>query len=430
MGKPFGKMMGLVNDQQKPLIKFLDERSSDYSDLYTAVLRENVARTEDIAAAMVDENRKVALIEFGLLPQIFFAFDCAPYMLEGAAGPFARMDKHTLYRFIDIAEEAGVPSDACSTDRGLIGMAIDGELPEENAFFVTCGTPCDGTRIAYPIMQQLLDCPALYIDPPYRGGREAVLYFAKQLKDQLIPFLEEQTGKKFDIDRLRTLIEESNRAWEYMIDIFDTLRLKPAPLPAGLRTAPYQLLIAGAGLPETTEAIKRILDEVTLRVKAGRIERFEEKHRVFWAHIQPTFDSTYQGWMEKEFGATVLPGSLPSSPISPTVHPFIDTTNLDTMLEGIAWQGLDLTMAVLRYDTLKFIDWTVHAYDYFHCDCMILSLHIGCKSMVGMTGLWRRILRKREIPALFIELDYNDERVTSTESIHEQIEEFFTTVME
>jgi hypothetical protein len=96
----------------------------------------------------------------------------------------------------------------------------------------------------------------------------------------------------------------------------------------------------------------------------------------------------------------------------------------------MAWQGLDLTMAVLRYDSMKFIDWTVHAYDYFNCDCMFLSLHIGCKSMLGMSGLLRKYLRKRDIPALFIELDYNDERVTSSEVIQEQIGEFFTTVME
>lgn len=430
MGKPFEKTMDLVNTKQKPLIKFFEESSADYSNLYAALFSENVARYEDIASAMVDKNRKVALIEFGLLPQIFYAFDCAPYMLEGAAAPFARLDKEQLFRFIDIAEEAGIPSDACSTDRGIIGMAIDGEIPEENAFFVTCGTPCDGTRLAYPIMQKILNCPTLYIDTPYLGDKESVLFFARQLKNQLIPFLEEQTGKKLDIDRLREIIEESNNAWEYMIDIFDTLKLKPAPLPATLRAAPYRLLIGGAGLPGATQAIKLILDEVTLRLKEGRTHKFEEKYRVFWAHIQPVFESTYIRWMEKQFGATVLSGSLSASPISPTIHPVIDTTSLDTMLEGMAWQGLDLTMAVLRYDSMKFIDWTVHAYDYFNCDCMFLSLHIGCKSMIGMSGLLRKYLRKRDIPALFIELDYNDERVTSGEVIQEQIGEFFTTVME
>jgi len=60
---------------------------------------------------------------------------------------------------------------------------------------------------------------------------------------------------------------------------------------------------------------------------------------------------------------------------------------------------------------------------------MIATQHIGCQSVCGARGLLRAQCREREIPLLFLELDYNDDRVLSTGKMREQIEEFFTTTM-
>jgi hypothetical protein len=41
----------------------------------------------------------------------------------------------------------------------------------------------------------------------------------------------------------------------------------------------------------------------------------------------------------------------------------------------------------------------------------------------------RKVCRERDIPVLFIEHDYNDDRILSKELLRSQIEDFFTTVM-
>jgi hypothetical protein len=107
----------------------------------------------------------------------------------------------------------------------------------------------------------------------------------------------------------------------------------------------------------------------------------------------------------------------------------IDTTSLDTMLEGVAWQGLDMTMSFMRYDSPMFIDFTLKSYDQFRCDCIIATQHVGCQSICGVRGLLREACQERGIPLLFIEFDYNDDRVLSPGLMREQIEEFFATVM-
>jgi benzoyl-CoA reductase subunit B len=426
MGQPFERTMELVNGLIKPGAQLLQASQDEVARLQGATLGNIVERFEDIAEATENENRKVALYEFGLTPQLFYAFDCAPLCLESYPNLFTGVKKEVLHDFIAAAEEAGAPSDVCSTDRFILGAALRGEFPE-NAFFVTGSSPCDGTRLVYPIMEKLLEIPTLYIEAPYTYEREAASWYAKQIKMQLIPFLEEATGVKFDIDRFREVIEESNRAYELILEICDTHTLKPCPTPQVLRGAPYAGFISSAGHPRHTQTME-LLHESSIRwAKEGNPQaNYHEKYRVLWVHVPPTFDGSIFSWMEKELGASILGSSLTTTPI---LKP-IDTTDLETMLEGYAWQGLDMTMSIMRFETPVLWEFTIKTYDRLQCDCMIITQHVGCNSICGAAGLLRGYLREREIPALFLEFDYNDDRVLSSESLRVQIEEFFTTVME
>jgi benzoyl-CoA reductase/2-hydroxyglutaryl-CoA dehydratase subunit BcrC/BadD/HgdB len=430
MGEPFERTVAITNGMLEPMARLVRADSTppygDYGHLVAAAIEHDVARYRDIAAAMADENRKVAMFEFGLVPQLFYAFDCAALCLEFFPSFYSGTDMSMMYEFLEAAEEAGVPSDTCSTDRFIVGATLKGELPT-NSFFVTSSSPCDGTRIAYPILQKILDCPMLFLDAPFRNDREAVRYYAGQLKDQLIPFVEKHTGRKFDIDRFREVIVESNQAYELLVDTRETYRVKPAPHHGMLRATPYQLFMSGAGRPQTTETLGLFCEDATRRVREGRTEGpFPEKHRVMWVHVPPTYDYELFSWMEEKFGATLVVDSLSSTSV---LEP-IDPSSLETMLEGVAWQGLDMTMSFMRYESAEFIDFTLNAYDQYGCDCIITTQHVGCQSICGARGLIREACREREIPLLFIEFDYNDDRVLAREQMRAQIEDFFTTVME
>jgi benzoyl-CoA reductase/2-hydroxyglutaryl-CoA dehydratase subunit BcrC/BadD/HgdB len=430
MGEPFERTIAIANGMLEPMARLVRADSTppygDYSEITAAAIEHDVARYRDIAAAMADENRKVAMFEFGLVPQLFYAFDCATLCLEFFPSFYTGTDISVVYEFLEAAEEAGVPSDTCSTDRFIVGATLSGELPT-NSFFVTSSSPCDGTRIAYPILQKILDCPMLFLDAPFRNDREAVRYYAGQLKDQLIPFVEKHTGRKFDIDRLREVIVESNKAYELLVDTRETYRVRPAPHHGMLRSAPYQLFMSGAGRPQTTEALRLFCEDATRRVQEGRTGGpFPEKHRVMWVHVPPTYDFELFPWMEEKFGATLVVDSLSSTGV---LEP-IDPSNLETMLEGLAWQGLDMTMSFMRYESAEFVDFTLNAYDQYGCDCIITTQHVGCQSICGARGLIRESCREKEIPLLFIEFDYNDDRVLAREQMRAQIEDFFTTVME
>ena len=85
MGTNFQRTMEITEGFLKPMIDaFRDEMPAPFEEfghLYAAAAAENVDRYEDIAGAMTDESRRVALFEFCLVPQPFLAFGCAPLCL-------------------------------------------------------------------------------------------------------------------------------------------------------------------------------------------------------------------------------------------------------------------------------------------------------------------------------------------------------------
>jgi len=423
MGKPFEKTTQMINEYAKPALEFL--RALDDEDMKLQAMRVEgmVERLEDLTAAASNPEKTVALFEFGLTPQLFYAFDCAPLCMETYPMRFTATQKHVVHEFLDAAESSGLPSDVCSTDRFLVGAALSGEFPK-NAFFVTCSGPCDGTRIAYPIMQKALDVPTLFLELPSTYERESARWYGRQIRTELIPFLEEVTGKKFDLDRFREIIEESNRAYELMLDVYDTYTTTPMPVPATLRGFPWEMFLAAAGHPGATKSIQLFHAEVMRRLKEGIPNPIEEKHRVIWGHVPPTFDPLFFDWLEKELKVSMVMHMLSGSAI---LRP-IDTTNVETMFEGYAWQGLDMTMSLMRFDSRKILEYTMKLYNQYRCDSVIMTQHVGCNSICGAGGIMRRYFQKEGIPALFLELDYNDDRVVSGDNLKNQIEEFFSTI--
>ena len=174
-----------------------------------------------------------------------------------------------------------------------------------------------------------------------------------------------------------------------------------------------------------TRVLSSFREDAVQRAKEGRNQGpFEEKHRVLWIHVPTVYDPSIFEWMEEKLGAMVVAHlSVP-----PILEP-IDTSSLDTILEGIAWQGLDMTMSIQRVETEKFVEWTLWAYDHYHADCLFVTQHVGCQSICGARGMIEKVGREREIPVLFLEMDYNDSRVLSPDQARIQIEEFFETVM-
>ena len=134
MGKPFEKTTRTINEFAKPALEFLRALDDEDLKLQAMSLEGMVERLEELTTAASNPEKMVALFEWGLTPQLFYAFDCLPLAMETFPMLFAATQKQVVHEFLEAAESSGLPSDVCSTDRFLVGAALSGEFPQECFF--------------------------------------------------------------------------------------------------------------------------------------------------------------------------------------------------------------------------------------------------------------------------------------------------------
>jgi benzoyl-CoA reductase subunit B len=416
-------MRDKVEQQFKPTRQLMQADLVPHGRLLAGTMDLIIAHYEEIFRIMEERDKKLCWYEFCLTPEIFYAMNIHPFLGEAHPSIMSTGTPEVCWQYVDIAEENGTPSDLCVLDKFLFGALLSKEMPRAD-FMVTASAPCDSSRIGYQMFEQVTDCPVYRLDAPADDSPEAHQYYAGEIR-KLIGFLEEQTGTRFDVDRLREVCEESNRATAALLDLLELRRARPCPHPASVMFASYLTIPTGLGTPGLSRYLQFLRDDAAEMVRSGRGAVANEKHRVLWYYVQVTFDLELAQWLQDNFQAAIIADMLSTlfrdEPI--------DTTTLDSMLLGLARRGLEATMGRLRVHATRLTERFLRDYADFGADCVVFPATVGCKHVFAWLGLLREVCRERGIPICAFDLDFMDSRMRPVESIRATLEEFFTTVM-
>jgi len=412
-----------VEEQFKPMAQMLRAEMLPHGRLLAGAMDLVVAHYEETFQAMDERNRKLCWYEFCLTPELFLAMDIHPFLGEVHPAMMSFGNPEICWKYVDVAEENGMPPEVCVLDKFMLGALIEDEMPRAD-FIVTASGPCDSSRIGYQAFEQLTDCPVYRLDAPVDDSPEAHAYYAGEIR-KLIAFLEEQTGRRLDVDRLRAVCEESNRATEAVLELFELRRARPCPHPGAVIQNSYMVMLNSLGRPEFTRYVDFLRRDAAEAVRAGRGAVGEEKYRVLWYYVPITYDLELHDWLEQRFAAVVITDLLSSF----FRQDPIDTASLDTMLLSLARRGLEATMGRLRVKASVLTERFLRDYEDFGADCVIFPGPVGCKHVWGWVGLLREVCRERGIPICVFDLDWMDSRIRPVESIRGAIEQFFQTVM-
>jgi benzoyl-CoA reductase subunit B len=179
------------------------------------------------------------------------------------------------------AEKIGHSEDVCTYVKSDIGMMRKGNigptgqrLPEPSLLLLSY-TGCFTFMKWFELLKQEYKCPVVMLHVPYQAdGRitpEMRQYVVKQLKDVVIPKMEEISGKKFDLDRLRTMLAASARAEDDLVAVWNAAKNKPSPIDAYFGGVYYigPMFTAFRGKPECETYYKTLRAEIDQRVKDG-----------------------------------------------------------------------------------------------------------------------------------------------------------------
>ncbi len=213
----------------------------------------------------------------------------------GAKGGGQRMCEH--------AESLGYSNDLCSYSRINFAYADlkrcqELEIPFPD-FLLCCNNICNCMIKWYENLALELDVPLLLIDVPHLDAEtcdaDRVKYIRAQF-DDCIARLEEITGKKMDYDRLREVMEISQRSSRAWLRAVGTMSAEPSPFSGFDIFNNMAVACVGRGTVEAAESFEQLADEYEALVREGKSSfKGEEKYRILfegiacWSNLKFTY---------------------------------------------------------------------------------------------------------------------------------------------
>lgn len=350
--------------------------------------------------------------------EIFYAFDCVPFLLDMIPTRIASQPE-LASKYIDLAEQH-VAGSMCGIDKVDLGAILSGDLPEKPDAFIYSTVPCDSSRVAYPAIDKFLGVPSFCIDVPFRKDDESYEYMAEQYKD-VIKFLEDLTGKKMDWDKMKEIMEISNKTNILMKKIADLRKIVPCPLPSRLLVLNEMI----PGMVGTPEMLKYL--EVQYKIGKAAADRGigavkEEKFRVSWLQNMMWSNVGLLDWMEHKFGAVLVMDGFgyQETPL------FEDFEDQDVILKTLAKKALQLPMIHGAAGPVEdYVNMVDNIMDEYNVNCSMFIGHVGCKHTWAAGKIVKDMIQEKyDLPTLTLDVDAIDTRYKTTQEMKDVIGEY------
>ncbi|MFA4835860.1 MAG: 2-hydroxyacyl-CoA dehydratase family protein [Dehalococcoidia bacterium] len=375
------------------------------------------------AQAASDRGDPVAWISFGVPPEIFHAMDIVP--LCDAMFCVICSLPGVVDKYIDLATEH-VPGYICSTNKIPMGLALSGDVPIPTVW-VAQNAPCDSILGVDSSAASYFGIPYYGIHVPYVNSPSGYKYTAEDLK-RLVVWLEEQTGRKMNFDKLHEVMVQSNKAHDLLMKLREMGTRVPSPYTRFESAPNYPLATQLIGTPEFVEYLGMSLQRAQDRVD-GKLPYIvdEEKLRIAWIYAMPGYNPELIGdYMRDEYGAVSLTYMLNNMVVEPTE----DISDYDKIMLALGKKVANMPMTrECRGPWENYGDSSVSIVKDYKADGAIFAGHIACKSNWAAAKLVKdRIWEELGVPTLNLELDFIDARVTPGEDVQNRLIDFLEVV--
>jgi len=341
--------------------------------------------------------------------------------------------------YIMDAEKNGHSEDVCTYVKADIGMMGRGNVapngqpfPDPDVLLLSY-TGCFTFMKWFELLREQYKCPTIMLHVPYEGDGHATSnmrdYIIKQLKEVVIPGLEQISGVKFDIDRLREYLRASAKAEDDLVWCFQAGKIKPSPIDAYFGGVYYigPIFTAFRGTDDAVEYYQMLRREIQGRIDAGKgfltpdgKSLDHQKYRLVvegppnWTH----FREFWQMFADEQ--AVVVASSYTKVG---GVYDYGFRHDPDHPLESLA----DYLLGV--YSNLNLptrIDMLVNYIEEYQADGLLTNSIKSCNSFsAGQLMMMREVEKRTGKPGAFIETDLVDPRYFSAANVKNRLESYF-----
>jgi hypothetical protein len=385
-----------------------------------------------------EEGKQIAMTTFCFAPPVLYAFDVVPLLLE----PMTVFGTFILQRgtgeYLDYCCEVGFTETSCSSQRGALGAYLAGLGVRPD--MIVCDSPgiCDTNANSYSFASAYLDIPFYQLSyPPTLTDERAGTYHREDFRG-LISFLEQQTGKTLDMDRLRDVIHEIEKQTELINEFTEFQRLVPSPIPSVFNLFLYSGNFLMGGTRDFTELLETMLKKIRQNAERGIAGTSSGKERLrgFFSYIDHyTTDLRFWNFLDRNeishlgcILSTFWEDGAAYSEQRRDATFRVEKDSLDGMIDTLAMQVSRMPMVKSvrgPYDAPNmWLDDTLVMTSVMKADFVTYFGSMGCRNTWGMVKPYARDLERRGIPTLIMYADAFDDRIQSWEAVTDKMSEF------
>src|SRR4030042_6057188 len=187
--------------------------------------------------------------------------------------------------FLEESEHAGYAPDTCGFHRSAMGAVMKGVVPEPD-FLIATTTPCSGSLTIIENFSKIFNKDLFVLQVPRSLSRQNVRFLADKIHD-MVRFVSRHTGNSLNENLLRETIEKTNRAREYLKEVFKLAQHVPSPTNGrDLKDVGFAMHLI-YGTDDAIEVANSYMEEFSSRIASASGDQIDEKIRLMWIADRP-----------------------------------------------------------------------------------------------------------------------------------------------
>ena len=347
--------------------------------------------------------------------------------------------RRVAHDYLGEAEDYGYSPDICGYVKADVALQLRGgdhpmgKVPKPSIAVLTnaCNTYIKWAEIwerMYGVHAFVLDVPgtrqAKALTWPGDAGFERDRRYVEAQIKELIGKCEEITGRKFDIDRFREVLEHTNKmnqAWEKILELNKS---HPSVFNALTDGTIYLGVSNGLrGSKEGSDYFTRLLEEMQYKAERGIGTLTNETYRLVFVGVPcypifRRFNELFTEWGGTFVNSTYLWFASGGANLG---FEYDLNRPLESLSEGVLISVRD-SMDSMFHQNLAL----ERMIDGFDVDGVVFHPIKSCRTVsTGLADGRRALMENRDVPSLFIESDMMDRRVVSEAQMKNRIDAFF-----
>lgn len=338
------------------------------------------------------------------------------------------VDQKITPPYLDAVENYGVPADVCPLPSAEAGVAVEDDYPKLGCCMITCNMPCDGSVMTGSFQERRFKLPSHVYNVPLRYTEEEVQEYAVEELKEMIKFVEDQTGEKFDWDAFLTALNNYNKQLDFEMQKWD-INKTDYPQMTGATFWLYRLYYyhLSGGFDKRFLDVDKKVNKIMMKAYEKKTPCSKEmRHRAIVWSCPANYYTSLPNWLENCWGINVVMD----------METMISYIKFRTDTKEHALQDLAKTYqrATMRKHTKggyrNVVDELWRIVEEYNADTVIMYDQISCKGMDGLVGTFEDQARERNVNFIWVQQDLMDPRTVSRRSMREQINKYMTTVLQ